>query len=137
MQIRRTARVDRVVDQDGGRDLTAQRVVVDVLREPLAQRIPRLLVGGDGQTNRRGRVWIGGGTHLTPIALTQQARNHRQRARTTDDVEGRHRPPVELPHGLLQGGERALHERLTALIERTRADDDRAGTLPPPCEINR
>src|SRR5262249_59025157 len=40
-------------------------------------------------------------------------------------------------HGLLQGRERALHERLTALIERARADHDRAGTLPPPFEINR
>src|SRR5215831_4892514 len=106
-------------------------------REPLTQLIARLLVRGDGQADRRGRVWIGGGTHLTPIALTQQARNHWQRARTTDDVEGRHRPPVEALHGLLQGRERALHERLTALIERTRADNDRAGTLPPPCEINR
>ncbi len=38
VQIRRTARVDRVVDQHGRGDLTAQRVTDEVLRELLAQR---------------------------------------------------------------------------------------------------
>jgi len=38
VQIGRTARVDRVVDQDGRGDLTAQRVAVDLLQELLAQR---------------------------------------------------------------------------------------------------
>ena len=38
VQIGRTARVDRVVDQDGRGDLAVQRVVVDVLGELLAQR---------------------------------------------------------------------------------------------------
>ncbi len=38
VQIRRTARVDRVVDQHGRGDLAAQRVAVDRVREALAQR---------------------------------------------------------------------------------------------------
>ncbi len=38
VQIRRTTGVDRVVDQHGRGDLTAQRVADQVLREPLAQR---------------------------------------------------------------------------------------------------
>ena len=43
-------------------------------RELLAELIAGLLVRGDGEADRRGRVGIGGGAHLAAIALAQESR---------------------------------------------------------------
>ena len=41
----------------------------EMAREPLAQLVPRVLVGGDGQADGSGRVWIGRRADLAAIAL--------------------------------------------------------------------